>query len=91
MVGTSNVNLPSSLIVTLDGAVVGGMILMIEAAGGVRKRSKETAWGAHVGVRRRLQGFVGLVIFCVFFLLILYVFKNKVKNYRFRLVRVTLT
>ncbi|KAF9813148.1 hypothetical protein SFRURICE_015637 [Spodoptera frugiperda] len=61
--------LESYIVAVLNGAVVVGMILMIEAAGGVK--NTEVVRSQAEGKRRRFQSVVGLVLVCVFFSLLL--------------------
>ncbi|XP_072941518.1 dolichyl-diphosphooligosaccharide--protein glycosyltransferase subunit TUSC3 [Epargyreus clarus] len=70
--------LESYIVAILNGAVVVGMILMIEAAGGVKNSE---ARHDHDGKRRRFQSVVGLVLVCVFFSLLLSVFRAKTQGY----------
>lgn len=74
--------------VTSDGAVVVGMILMIEAAGGV-KNTEPVRLSSTEGKRRRFQSVVGLVLVCVFFSLLLSVFRAKTQGYPYRFVLFT--
>lgn len=69
-----------------DGAVVVGMILMIEAAGGVK--NTEIVRNQAEGKRRRFQSIVGLILVCVFFSLLLSVFRAKTQGYPYRYVLV---
>ncbi|CAK1578008.1 unnamed protein product [Parnassius mnemosyne] len=71
--------LESYIVAILNGAVVVGMILMIEAAGGVR--STDIARTTVEGKRRRFQSVVGLVLVCAFFSLLLSVFRAKTQGY----------
>lgn len=69
--------LESYIVALLNGAVVVGMILMIEAAGGARGDQRPTADGKS----RRFTAVVGLVLVCVFFSLLLSVFRDKTQGY----------
>ena len=71
--------LESYIVAVLNGAVVVGMILMIEAAGGVK--NTEVVRSQAEGKRRRFQSVVGLVLVCVFFSLLLSVFRAKTQGY----------
>ncbi|CAH0717474.1 unnamed protein product, partial [Brenthis ino] len=70
--------LESYIVAILNGAVVVGMILMIEAAGGVKGTDIQRA---QEGKRRRFQSVVGLVLVSVFFSLLLSVFRAKTQGY----------
>ncbi|XP_049865360.1 tumor suppressor candidate 3 [Pectinophora gossypiella] len=69
--------LESYIVAILNGAVAVGVILMIEAAGGVKNKEVR----AQEGKRRRFQSVVGLVLVCVFFSLLLSVFRAKTQGY----------
>ncbi|KAJ8724766.1 hypothetical protein PYW07_015724 [Mythimna separata] len=71
--------LESYIVAVLNGAVVVGMILMIEAAGGVK--NTEVVRSQAEGKRRRFQSIVGLILVCVFFSLLLSVFRAKTQGY----------
>lgn len=60
------------------------MILMIEAAGGVKNTDPIRTQSE--GKRRRFQSVVGLVLVCVFFSLLLSVFRAKTQGYPYRFV-----
>ncbi|XP_045459794.1 tumor suppressor candidate 3 isoform X2 [Melitaea cinxia] len=70
--------LESYIVAALNGAVVVGMIFMIEAAGGVKGTDIHRA---QEGKRRRFQFVVGLVLVCVFFSLLLSIFRSKTQGY----------
>ncbi|XP_045763044.1 tumor suppressor candidate 3 [Maniola jurtina] len=70
--------LESYIVAILNCAVVVGMILMIEAAGGVKGTDSQRP---QEGKRRRFQSVVGLVLVCVFFSLLLSVFRAKTQGY----------
>ncbi|CAB3220804.1 unnamed protein product [Arctia plantaginis] len=70
--------LESYIVAILNGAVVVGMILMIEAAGGIKS---DVVRAPSEGKRRRFQSVVGLVLVCVFFSLLLSVFRAKTQGY----------
>ncbi|XP_041972810.1 tumor suppressor candidate 3 [Aricia agestis] len=70
--------LESYIVAMLNCAVVVGMILMIEAAGGAKGTEVNRAQD---GKRRRFQSIVGLVLVCVFFSLLLSVFRTKTQGY----------
>ncbi|XP_034825644.1 tumor suppressor candidate 3 [Maniola hyperantus] len=70
--------LESYIVAILNCAVVVGMILMIEAAGGVKGTDSQQP---QEGKRRRFQSVVGLVLVCVFFSLLLSVFRAKTQGY----------
>ncbi|OWR48077.1 putative Tumor suppressor candidate [Danaus plexippus plexippus] len=72
--------LESYIVAMLNCAVVVGMILMIEAAGGVNGKDVR----AQEGKRRRFYSVVGLVLVCVFFSLLLSVFRAKTQGYPYR-------
>ncbi|KOB69444.1 Uncharacterized protein OBRU01_14501 [Operophtera brumata] len=61
--------------------IVVGMIVMIEAAGGVRGSEARSQAD---GKKRRFQTVVGLVLVCVFFSLLLSVFRAKTQGYPYR-------
>ncbi|XP_059060079.1 tumor suppressor candidate 3 [Achroia grisella] len=71
--------LESYIVAILNCAVVIGMILMIEAAGGVN--NAELLRTPAEGRKRRVQSIVGLVLVCVFFSLLLSVFRAKTQGY----------
>lgn len=54
---------------------------MIEAAGGVKGTEAKSA---QEGKKRRFQSVVGLVLVCVFFSLLLSVFRSKTQGYPYR-------
>ncbi|VVC86955.1 unnamed protein product [Leptidea sinapis] len=68
----------SYIVAVLNGAVVVGMILMIESAGGVKGTE---ARNQQEGKKRRFQSVVGLVMVCVFFSLLLSIFRSKTQGY----------
>ncbi|XP_038213074.1 tumor suppressor candidate 3 [Zerene cesonia] len=70
--------LESYIVAALNAAVVVGMILMIEAAGGVKGTEVKSP---QEGKKRRFQSVVGLVLLCVFFSLLLSIFRSKTQGY----------
>ena len=71
--------LESYIVAVLNASVVIGMIIMIESAGGVKGSSESRPQVD--GKRRRFQSVVGLVLVCVFFSLLLSVFRAKTQGY----------
>ncbi|KAJ2950811.1 hypothetical protein O0L34_g9081 [Tuta absoluta] len=69
--------LESYIVAALNAAVVVGMVIIIEAAGGVQNKESRP----QEGKRRRFQSVVGLVLVCVFFSLLLSVFRTKTQGY----------
>lgn len=71
--------LESYFIAALIGAVVIGMILMIESGGGVKTADGPSQKSD--SKKNRLQSVLGLILTCVFFSLILSVFRMKTQGY----------
>ncbi|XP_013141564.1 PREDICTED: tumor suppressor candidate 3 [Papilio polytes] len=71
--------LESYIVAALNCAVVVGMIAMIEAAGGVK--NPDLVRTLVDGKKRRFQSVVGLILVCVFFSLLLSVFRAKTQGY----------
>ncbi|XP_077297336.1 oligosaccharide transferase gamma subunit [Arctopsyche grandis] len=79
--------LETYIIMGLNAAIVGGMILLAESGGGFKVEGspapvKEKNAGSNVDYRkRRLLAFFGLALVCIFFSLLLSVFRTKAQGY----------